>query len=145
MRSDAIDLVRRRDAGVVERAHDRALTDRRVGEALALERRVGRHERVDGVHAMHRRAEGRAPSAFAPSSPPSSRTDHTKITLWSSFAGSISSSARSSDVTPARSSIDRAVIRMSPTRAEHLKPVSGESDVHARVDERRGVERRTRR
>src|SRR5512146_1400873 len=38
----------------------------------------------------------------------------------------MSSSAATRAVTPARSSIDRAVSRMSPSRAEHLNPVSGE-------------------
>src|SRR5438552_2421792 len=59
-------------------------------------------------------------SALAPSSPLSSRTDHAKITRWSSFARSIDSSARMSAELPARSSIDRAVNRVPARRAEHL-------------------------
>src|SRR5207247_11033626 len=42
-----------------ERPRHGALAERRHREALELERRVRRHERIDGVHALHRGAERR--------------------------------------------------------------------------------------
>ena len=41
----------RRDGAVVHRAGDGTVAQRRIGERLDLERRVGRDERVERVHA----------------------------------------------------------------------------------------------
>ena len=74
------------------------VTQLRAREPLQIDRRVGRHERVD----RERRVRRDLASAMnaAPASPVSSSTDQANVTWLVSFAGSIFCSASSSAVAP---------------------------------------------